>query len=128
MARSPAGVQVELRRPEDRNRAQNLIAASAPESVQVGPAISYALGQGATLVAALWGLLIWHEFREAPPGTPAYEVVLAASALGTLTVGGNLKGGDNTGGFVYYPSKSEFGNTTTKSGSTRASTSSSGWV
>jgi len=28
-----------------------------------GPAISYALGQGATLVAALWGLLIWHEFR-----------------------------------------------------------------
>jgi preprotein translocase subunit SecD len=31
VARSPAGVQVELRRPEDRNRAQNLIAQSAPE-------------------------------------------------------------------------------------------------
>ena len=28
-----------------------------------GPAISYALGQGATLVAAMWGLLIWREFR-----------------------------------------------------------------
>ena len=27
-----------------------------------------------------------------------------------------MKGGDNTGGFVYYPSKSEFGNITTKSG------------
>lgn len=27
-----------------------------------------------------------------------------------------MKGGDNTGGFVYYPSKSEFGNVTTKSG------------
>jgi hypothetical protein len=34
-----------------------------------GPAISYALGQGATLVAALWGLLIWHEFRSAREGT-----------------------------------------------------------
>jgi len=31
VARTPAGVQVDLRRPEDRNRAQNLIAASAPE-------------------------------------------------------------------------------------------------
>jgi hypothetical protein len=31
VARSPAGVQVELRRPEDRNRARNLIAQSAPE-------------------------------------------------------------------------------------------------
>ena len=37
-----------------------------------GPAISYALGQGATLVAALWGLLIWREFRAAPPGTTKY--------------------------------------------------------
>jgi len=33
--------------------------------VQVGPAISYALGQGATLVSALWGLLVWHEFKGA---------------------------------------------------------------
>ena len=28
-----------------------------------GPAISYALGQGATLVAAIWGAFIWREFR-----------------------------------------------------------------
>jgi len=34
-----------------------------------GPAISYGLGQGATMVAALWGVFIWREFREAPPGT-----------------------------------------------------------
>jgi glucose uptake protein len=34
-----------------------------------GFAISYGLGQGATLVAALWGVLIWKEFRGAPPGT-----------------------------------------------------------
>jgi glucose uptake protein len=34
-----------------------------------GPAISYGLGQGATMVAAFWGVFIWKEFREAPPGT-----------------------------------------------------------
>jgi glucose uptake protein len=39
----------------------NLIAAG-----KAGPAISYGLGQGATLVAALWGVFIWKEFRGAP--------------------------------------------------------------
>jgi glucose uptake protein len=34
-----------------------------------GPAISYGLGQGATLVAALWGVFVWREFRAAPRGT-----------------------------------------------------------
>lgn len=36
----------------------NLIAAG-----KAGPAISYGLGQGATLVAALWGVVIWREFK-----------------------------------------------------------------
>lgn len=36
----------------------NLIAAG-----KAGPAVSYGLGQGATLVAALWGVLIWKEFK-----------------------------------------------------------------
>lgn len=39
----------------------NLVAAG-----KAGPAISYGLGQGATLVAALWGILIWKEFKGAP--------------------------------------------------------------
>ncbi len=43
----------------------NFVAASAPVSVQLGPATSYALGQGATMVSALWGLLVWHEFKGA---------------------------------------------------------------
>ena len=30
------------------------------------PAIAYALGQGATLVSALWGIFIWKEFAGAP--------------------------------------------------------------
>lgn len=31
-----------------------------------GPAISYGLGQGATLISALWGIFIWKEFKNAP--------------------------------------------------------------
>ncbi|MBZ5724180.1 MAG: hypothetical protein LAP87_04220 [Acidobacteriia bacterium] len=41
------------------------VAASAPEQVHIGPAISYAMGQGATLISALWGLLVWKEFHGA---------------------------------------------------------------
>ena len=33
-----------------------------------GFAISYGLGQGATMIAAFWGVFIWKEFR-APKGT-----------------------------------------------------------
>jgi len=42
----------------------NLIA-----SGRAGFAISYGLGQGATMVAAFWGVFIWKEFRDAPQGT-----------------------------------------------------------
>lgn len=42
----------------------NLIA-----SGRAGFAISYGLGQGATMVAAFWGVFIWREFRDAPVGT-----------------------------------------------------------
>ncbi len=38
-------------------------------SGKAGPAISYGLGQGATVVAAIWGIFIWKEFRNAPKGT-----------------------------------------------------------
>src|SRR5580704_8854454 len=38
-------------------------------SGRAGYAISYGLGQGATMVAAFWGVFIWREFRTAPPGT-----------------------------------------------------------
>ena len=40
----------------------NWVAASAPETLQVGPAISYAIGQGSCMVGALWGVLVWKEF------------------------------------------------------------------
>ncbi len=35
-------------------------------SGKAGAAISYGLGQGATLVSAMWGILIWKEFKGAP--------------------------------------------------------------
>lgn len=35
-------------------------------SEKAGAAISYGLGQGATLVSALWGILVWKEFKGAP--------------------------------------------------------------
>ena len=38
-------------------------------SEKAGFAISYGLGQGATMVAAAWGVFVWKEFRQAPPGT-----------------------------------------------------------
>ncbi len=38
-------------------------------SGQAGFAISYGLGQGATMVAAFWGVFIWKEFKDAPAGT-----------------------------------------------------------
>jgi len=34
-----------------------------------GFAISYGLGQGATMIAALWGVFIWKEFKDARKGT-----------------------------------------------------------
>ncbi len=41
----------------------SFVAASAPKELQVGPAISYALGQGSTMVGALWGVVVWKEFK-----------------------------------------------------------------
>jgi glucose uptake protein len=38
-------------------------------SAAAGPALSYGLGQGATLVGAVWGVFIWKEFNGAPAGT-----------------------------------------------------------
>lgn len=44
----------------------NFVAARAPGDASVGPAVSYALGQGATMVSVIWGLLVWQEFKGAP--------------------------------------------------------------
>jgi len=67
----------------------NFAAASAPVSVQLGPAASYALGQGATMVSALWGLLVWHEFKGANARVKALlgaMIVLFLVGLGLISI------------------------------------------
>jgi glucose uptake protein len=44
----------------------NFVAARAAGPASVGPAVSYALGQGATMITVMWGLLVWQEFKGAP--------------------------------------------------------------
>jgi glucose uptake protein len=64
------------------------LSANVIASGVAGPAVSYALGQGATLVAALWGVFIWREFRGAPPGTkPLVVSMLAGYAVGLILIG-----------------------------------------
>ena len=38
----------------------------------VGPAVSYSIGQGATMISAAWGVFIWHEFSTAPKKAKTY--------------------------------------------------------
>jgi glucose uptake protein len=59
----------------------NLIA-----SGRAGFAISYGLGQGATMIAAIWGVFIWKEFRMAPAGTSALLGAMFASFLAGLAL------------------------------------------
>lgn len=40
----------------------------AANTHMVGPAVSYAVGQGCTMVSAIWGVFIWREFAGAPAG------------------------------------------------------------
>jgi glucose uptake protein len=62
----------------------NFVAASAPPSVHVGPAVSYAIGQGAALVSTLWGLLVWKEFAGASAGVKARIVLMLVFFIGGL--------------------------------------------
>lgn len=56
-------------------------------SDKAGPAISYGLGQGATIVAALWGIYIWKEFKGAPSGTNALlNIMLLCYAIGLALI------------------------------------------
>ena len=59
----------------------NLIA-----SGRAGFAISYGLGQGATMIAAIWGVFVWKEFRTAPAGTSTLLTVMFGSFLTGLVL------------------------------------------
>jgi len=43
----------------------NFVASGAPKAAQITPAMSSAVGPGAAVLSALWGLLVWREFAGA---------------------------------------------------------------
>ncbi|HEX4308929.1 MAG TPA: GRP family sugar transporter [Acidobacteriaceae bacterium] len=47
----------------------------------VGPAISYAIGQGATMISAAWGVFIWREFANAPANSRRLIPIMFISFL-----------------------------------------------
>ena len=56
-------------------------------SGKASPAISYGLGQGATVVAAIWGIYVWKEFKEAPAGTgKTLNLMLLCYVIGLVLI------------------------------------------
>ena len=66
----------------------NFVAASF-----VGVAISYAIGQAAPMVAALWGVAVWREFSGAPPRAWMYIGLMFACYIAALAVLASAYGG-----------------------------------
>ena len=61
-------------------------------SGKAGAAVSYALGQGAPMIAALWGVFIWKEFKGASKGVYGLLGVMFlffVAGLGFIIVSGN---------------------------------------
>ena len=59
---------------------------------KAGAAVSYALGQGAPMIAAIWGVFIWKEFKGAKKGV--YGLLglmfcLFVAGLALIIVSGN---------------------------------------
>jgi glucose uptake protein len=55
----------------------------------VGPAVSYSIGQGATMISACWGVFVWHEFANAPARSKVFlgwMFVLFLTGLGAVAV------------------------------------------
>jgi glucose uptake protein len=59
----------------------NILASGA-----AGFAISYGLGQGSTMVAALWGVFVWKEFKAAPAGTGKLIALMFCSFIAGLAL------------------------------------------
>ncbi|MDR1357116.1 MAG: GRP family sugar transporter [Tannerellaceae bacterium] len=58
---------------------------------KAGAAISYALGQGAPMIAALWGIFIWKEFKDGPKSNNillTLMIIFFLAGLGTIVYAG----------------------------------------
>jgi glucose uptake protein len=51
----------------------------------VGPAVSYSIGQGATMISAAWGVFVWREFANAPQRSKTFLVWMFVFFLCGLT-------------------------------------------
>jgi glucose uptake protein len=59
-------------------------------SGKAGPAVSYGLGQGATVVAAIWGIFVWREFDKANKGTKSMlNIMLLLYIIGLALIIGS---------------------------------------
>jgi glucose uptake protein len=61
----------------------------AAHAALVGPAIAYAIGQGATMISAAWGVFVWREFAGAPAAAQrliAPMFVLFLVGLGLIAI------------------------------------------
>ena len=58
---------------------------------KAGAAISYALGQGAPMIAALWGIFVWKEFKDSPRSVNwllTLMFIFFLSGLGAIIISG----------------------------------------
>ncbi len=55
-------------------------------SGKAGPAISYGLGQGATVVAAIWGIYVWKEFKGAKGVKLILSCMLVCYIIGLVLI------------------------------------------
>jgi glucose uptake protein len=58
---------------------------AASQAHMVGPAVSYSIGQGATMISACWGVFVWHEFSAAPRLSKTLLVWMFVFFIGGLT-------------------------------------------
>jgi glucose uptake protein len=68
----------------------NFVAAAMAPEVKVGPGSSYAMANGAPVIAALWGLLVWKEFAGAAPRVKLLfmlTLILFTGGLALVAVG-----------------------------------------
>ncbi len=65
----------------------NFVASQA--HVSIGPAVSYSIGQGATMISACWGVFVWHEFAGAPRSAKlllVFMFLFFLLGLGTIAI------------------------------------------
>jgi glucose uptake protein len=65
------------------------VVAGAPEEAQLSPGTTFALLQSAPLVTALWGVLVWKEFKQGDARSVAYLIMtlfLLLAGLVTLAL------------------------------------------